>query len=98
MAVKVLIKRIIPESKAREIIPLFRRMRTLAMNQDGYISGETLRNLDNPEEFLVISSWQSSEEWNKWLTSNQRQEVQGQIDNLLGGRTHYEIYHYGFSE
>jgi heme-degrading monooxygenase HmoA len=98
MAVKVLIKRIIPESKAREIIPLFRRMRALAMNQDGYISGETMRNLDNPEEFLVISSWQSSEEWNKWLTSNQRQEVQGQIDNLLGGRTHYEIYHYGFSE
>lgn len=98
MAVKVLIKRTIPESKARDLIPLFRRMRALAMNQDGYISGETLRNLDNPEEFLVISSWQSSEEWNKWLTSPQRQEVQSQIDKLLGGRTHYEIYHYGFSE
>lgn len=98
MAVKVLIKRVIPESKARDIIPLFRRMRALAMNQEGYISGETLRNLDNPEEFLVISSWQSSEEWNKWLKSAQRQEVQSQVDDLLGGRTHYEIYHYGFSE
>lgn len=98
MAVKVLIKRSIPESKAREIIPLFRRMRALAMNQDGYISGETLRNLDNPEEFLVISSWQTSEEWNNWLKSEKRQEVQSQIDLLLGGHTHYEIYHYGFTE
>ena len=98
MAVKVLIKRKIPESKAREIIPLFRQMRSLAMNQKGYISGETLRNLENPEEFLVISSWQSSEEWTNWLKSSERQQIQSQIDVLLGGRTHYEIFHYGFAE
>ena len=56
MAVKALIKRSVPSSKAREMIPLFRQMRALAMNMDGYISGETLRNLNNPEEYLVISS------------------------------------------
>ena len=98
MAVKALIKRVVPEKKAREMIPLFRQMRALAMNQDGYISGETLRNLNNPEEFLVISSWQSSNEWIKWLNSPQRQEIQEKIDALLGGQTKYEIYHYGFSE
>lgn len=98
MAVKVLIKRIVPPGKARDLIPLFRNMRSLAINQDGYISGETMRNLDNPEEYLIISSWQSSEDWDKWLKSATRQEVQGRIDNLLGGRTHYEIYHYGFGE
>jgi heme-degrading monooxygenase HmoA len=98
MAVKVLIKRSVPETKAREIIPLFRKMRALAMNQEGYISGETLRNLDRPEEFLVISSWQSSEDWGHWLKSSDRQEIQNQIDASLGGRTHYDIYHYGFVE
>ena len=98
MAVKVLIKRSVPDSKAREIIPLFRRMRALAMNQPGYISGETLRNLDDPEEFVVISNWQSSEEWDRWLKSPERQEIQGQIDTLLGGHTHYALYHYGFAE
>ena len=98
MAVKVLIKRSVPENKAKEMIPLFRRMRALAMNQEGYISGETLRNMDNPEEFLVISSWQSSQDWSSWLKSSERQEVQDRIDALLGGRTHYEIFHYGFSE
>jgi heme-degrading monooxygenase HmoA len=98
MAVKVIIKRTVPPEKSRSMIPLFRQMRSLAMNQDGYISGETLRNLNNPDEFIVISSWQSSEDWNNWLRSESRQRIQAQIDELLGGRTQYDIYHYGFSE
>ena len=98
MAVKVLIRRHVPEDKAREIIPLFRQIRSLAITREGYISGETLRNLDDPEEFLVISSWQTSEEWESWLKSPKRQEIQEKIDGLLGGHTHYAIYHYGFTE
>jgi heme-degrading monooxygenase HmoA len=98
MAVKVIIKRKVPDPKSREMIPLFRKMRALAMNQEGYISGETLRNLNDPEDFIVISNWQSSEDWIRWLKSSERQEVQSQIDLLLGGQTQYEIYHYGFSE
>lgn len=98
MAVKVFIKRRVPEDRARDMVPLFRKMRSLAMNQDGYISGETLRNMNDPEEYIVISTWQSSDEWIKWLKSNERQEVQSQIDTLLGGQTQYEIYHYGFAE
>lgn len=97
MAVKVLIKRNIPESKARLMIPLFRQMRALAMNQEGYISGETMRNLDKPEEFIVISNWQTSDDWDRWLKSAERQEIQSQIDTLLGGHTHYALYHYGFT-
>ena len=98
MAVKVFIKRRVPEDKARDMVPLFRKMRSLAMNQNGYISGETLRNMNDPEEYIVISSWQSSDEWVAWLKSSERQGIQSQIDTLLGGQTQYEIYHYGFSE
>ena len=98
MAVKVIIKRKVPESQAREMIPLFRKMRAMAMNQEGYIAGETLRNMNDPEDFIVISNWQSSDHWVKWLESGDRQKIQSQIDNLLGGQTQYEIYHYGFSE
>ncbi len=98
MAVKVLIKRAIPEDKAKQMIPLFREMRALAMNQEGYISGETLRNLNDPEEFMVISNWQSSKDWVNWLKSEDRQKIQSRIDTLLGGQTQYEVYHYGFNE
>lgn len=98
MAVKVLIKRKIQEDKAREMIPLFREMRTQANKQPGYISGETLRSLSDPEEFLVISTWQSSKDWENWLKSSERNDVQQKIDQLLGGKTQFEIYHYGFAE
>ncbi len=98
MAVKILIKRTVPESKAKEMIPLFRQMRTLAIIQPGYISGETLKSLDKLDLFLVISTWNSTDDWEKWLLSKERQGIQDKIDALLGGKTEYEIFHYGFSE
>jgi heme-degrading monooxygenase HmoA len=98
MAVKILIRRNVPENKAREMIPLFRKMRTLANAQPGYITGETMRNLEKPDEFLVISTWETSDDWKRWVQSNDRQQIQSQIDDLLGGKTEYEIFHYGFAE
>ncbi len=98
MAVKILIKRTVPKEKARDLIPLFRQIRSHAIQQPGYISGETLKRLDQPDRFLIISTWQSSEDWEKWVNSKERRELQAEIDRLLGGATEYEIYHYGFSE
>ena len=98
MAVKVLIRRKVPENKARQMIPLFREMRTLANEQPGYITGETMRNLEKPDNFLVISTWETSEAWNRWVQSDERQQIQRKIDGLLGGKTDYEIFHYGFAE
>jgi heme-degrading monooxygenase HmoA len=98
MAVKILIKRTVPQDKAKDVIPVFRKLRALATEQPGYISGETLRRLDKSDEFLVISTWESSDDWEKWVGSKERNEVQGKLDGLLGGKTEYEIYHYGFTE
>jgi heme-degrading monooxygenase HmoA len=69
MAIKILIRRNVPEKKAREMIPLFRKMRTLANEQPGYITGETMRNLEKPDEFLVISTWETSDDWKRWVQS-----------------------------
>jgi heme oxygenase (mycobilin-producing) len=98
MAVKILIRRNVPKDKAKEMIPLFRELRALAANQSGYISGETLKSMDRPDVFLVISTWQSAEAWEKWLLSKERQDIQDQVDALLGGKTEYETFHYGFTE
>ena len=98
MAVKILIRRKVPEDKARKMIPLFREMRSMANQQPGYITGETMRNLEKPDEFLVISTWETSEDWKQWEQSDQRKQIQVQIDALLGGTTEYEIFHYGFAE
>jgi heme-degrading monooxygenase HmoA len=98
MAIKVIIKRSVPEDKAKDMIPLVRQLRILATDQAGYISGETLKSFDVPNTFLVISTWQSSDYWEKWLLSKERQKIQAKIDSLLGGKTEYEMFHYGFTE
>jgi len=98
MAVRILIRRTVPRDKAKEIVPLFKQLRALALSQPGYISGETLKKLDSPDEFLVISTWQSSQDWEKWQLSEKRTEIQTKMDSLLGGETDYEIFHYGFGE
>ena len=56
MAVKVVIRRIVPGDRVEDLEPLLRQLRTRATRQPGYISGETLRRLDKPDEFLVIST------------------------------------------
>jgi len=98
MAVKVIIRRIVPEDRVEDLEPLLRELRTRAMRQVGYISGETLRRLDKPDEFLVIGTWSSQADWNRWAKSLERNEIQGRIDTLLGGKTEYGIFHYAFSK
>jgi heme-degrading monooxygenase HmoA len=68
-------------------------MRTLALAQPGYISGETLMNADDPEEYLVISTWSDVASWNKWLNNEMRVRVQKRVDALLGRETLYQVYY-----
>ena len=94
MAVKIIIKRIVPEEKVKNLTPLLKQLRALATNQPSYISGETLKRMDNPGEYLVISTWQSAGDWDRWILSEERKGVQDKIDFLLGKKTEYEVFTY----
>ncbi len=94
MAVEVLIKRKFIKEKADELAPLIVKLRSLATMQPGYISGETLRRIDQPEEneYLVRSTWRSVEEWRKWLDGEERTVIQKEMDTLLEEKTEYRVY------
>ena len=94
MAVKIIIKRIVPQNKAEALKPLLQRLRNLALQQPGYISGETFKRIDRPGESLVVSTWQSMGDWRTWVMSDERRATQEKIDHLLGERTEFEIYAY----
>ncbi|OPX39446.1 MAG: antibiotic biosynthesis monooxygenase [Deltaproteobacteria bacterium] len=95
MTIKIIITRKVSKDKEANLLPLLIQLRALATAQPGYISGETLRNIQDPEEYLVISTWQSKENWDKWVSSPQRAEIQDKIDSLLGQKTTYDTYLYG---
>jgi len=94
MAVRVMIKRYVPRDKEEELLKLTMKLRLIASQQPGYISGETLRNVEDPLQYLVVSTWQTVEDWKNWRAKPERAEVQGKIDTLLDSETTYEMYHY----
>ena len=58
MAIGVLIKRVTKHGEdAKVLLPHIVEIRSLAVRQPGYISGETFFNLDRTDECLVIARW-----------------------------------------
>ncbi len=94
MLVHVYIKRHIKEGKEKEFFPLLRKLRSQAMHQKGYISGQTLINTDNPEVILVVSSWQTMEDWQQWKDNPTRKEFDDHLEKMQKAPTAYESYAY----
>ena len=95
MAVKVLIKRRLKEGKAMEVFALLNKFRSMAMEQPGYVTGETLIGHDDPQVLLVISMWQSIENWLNWKVDPSRTANEAKLQQYLDGPTEYETYIFG---
>ncbi|MGA8573802.1 MAG: antibiotic biosynthesis monooxygenase family protein [Desulfobaccales bacterium] len=92
--VKVLLERTIKGKHVKEITRLLRMLRVLAMQQPGYISGETLHEIDAPNNYLVISAWYSREDWQAWLANQERQKLQSELDGYMEAPTRFRVYTY----
>jgi heme-degrading monooxygenase HmoA len=92
MIVKVMIKRKFQEGKSREVFALLNKFRSDAMNQKGYISGETLINHDYPREIVVISMWQGMDNWIRWRENPERKANEKLLERWLEEPTVYHSY------
>ncbi len=92
MVAKILIKRKIPQKLQNQLLPVLIELRKKATSQPGYISGETLKKFEDPEDYLVISTWRSVENWQEWCSSPERKELQDKIDEMLPTPTEQSIY------
>ena len=92
MLVKVFIKRQIAEGKCDEAFALLKALRFAAMEQEGYVSGETLIRAGDPHKIMVISTWQGLENWQKWKESAKRKELEAQLEALHTEPVLYEPY------
>ncbi len=94
MAVQVLIRRKVVESKVKEVATLMVKLRSLARAQPGYMSSESLKCIDSPDddEYLIRSTWESIDQWQTWLHSEERTEIQQKIDDITGEKTEYRVY------
>ena len=77
--IKVIVERDCQPGKEQQLRELLIELRTIAMQQPGYVSGETLRELIDPSHFKVISTWSTLGDWKKWQDSQQRTLIEGKI-------------------
>ena len=95
MQAKILIKRKFIKGKKNEIISLLKELRSGALQQPGYISGETLTSTEHPQTLMVISSWQDMESWENWKANNTRSTIDKMLESYQEGATEYQEFTLG---
>ena len=94
MTIKIIIERHTIPGNELQLSELLMQLRAEAMHAKGYISGETLRSLEDPNRYLVISTWDSLEAWKSWEGDEKRNQIQEKIDALLRAPSLHRIYVY----
>ena len=97
MAVKIFIKRYVKKGKTQEAVELLKDVRSHALKQPGYISGETLINHYDPCNITVVSTWQTIDDWIRWEESDERTAKENQLEGLQVGPADFEIYDLGLA-
>ncbi len=93
MAIKVLITRTINKDQEVAVRPFLKELRQCALKSKGYISGESLISADNLDEQLIISSWETRDDWESYLESEEAKEIRYKIDQTLGKSSVFKIYY-----
>jgi quinol monooxygenase YgiN len=92
MQAKILIKRKFITGKKTEIIALLKELRSRALQQPGYISGETLSSADQPQILMVIGTWQNMESWHNWKSNDTRNTLEQMLATYQEGSTEYQEF------
>jgi heme-degrading monooxygenase HmoA len=92
MLAKILIERHFYPGNEKEILSLLNQLRSLAMNQPGYISGLTMRSPDHPEKKMVIGTWQTLDDWHSWKENTERKNIEAMLAIYQERQTEYREY------
>ena len=95
MNAKILIKRKFKKCKEKEVLALLRELRSGALHQSGYISGETLTSTENPRTMMVIGTWHDMESWYNWKRNITRQTLEQMLETYQEGSTEYQEFKLG---
>ena len=79
MTVKIIIERKFKEDPLPDDLRAINELRMKAMQQKGYVSGETLLDLEDERTVVVLSVWSSLDDWKTWLNSQERCKLESEL-------------------
>ncbi len=83
--IRVLIERNIAQGLEHYYDCTIKRVVSQVVQAPGCISGESLKDASNTNRRIVMSKWQSEEDWESWFRSLERRKVLAEIAPLLEG-------------
>ena len=92
MTVRIIIDRKVKKGKEAKFFDLLKELRSKAISAKGYISGETLRALSDLRNYVVVSTWQSIDDWKDWEKNLKRTKIQARIEKIMVRPTKTKIY------
>jgi quinol monooxygenase YgiN len=96
--VKVIVERRLRPGKDQDFVTLLVELWVKAVRRQGYITGETLRSVEEPDLWLTISSWSDIAAWRSWKESQERQEILKEIEPMLRGLARESVFQQAFKE
>ena len=91
MSVRIIIDRKVKKGKEMDFAKLLRKLRSKAIFSEGYISGEMLRARDDPQNYIVITAWQSVANWGKYEQGSEASKIRSRIEKLMARPTRVKI-------
>lgn len=98
MAVKVVIERRVLPGQERRVLELLRSLRIRCLDEPGYITGETLRDSEDPANLVVISTWFGLGDWRRWSQSPDRRDYETKIRQHLSAPERVRVLLEGLTE
>ncbi len=83
MQAKVVIERHTAPHQEHHVLAIATELRAAAIRQPGYISGETLIDVEDHTALVVISTWRDIEDWRRWESSEERKRLETNMAPLL---------------
>lgn len=94
--IKVAIERRLSSGMEQTYYQVLRKAKFEASGVNGYISSEVLRDMDNPDTWLLLVSWESLQDWLTWEQSETRRRLLAEISVMLDQPETITVYEPGF--
>lgn len=81
--IRVIIERHIAETLEKNYETAALEILSASVRAPGFISGESLCDLDNSRHRIVLCKWRSRLDWDNWCQSQERKELMSKLTLML---------------
>ena len=90
--IKVFINRKVPAELEPQYTAIAKQTLQASMRSPGFIKGEVMHDINDPEHRLVIATYSTLADWERWYQSQERLELMNKLRPMLERDELIKIY------